>query len=370
MTTDRRKFLKGSAVVATSFAMPALMRASTASANPIFAPAPGAWRRYEVTTTIAIAKPAGRTQAWVPVPAFSGDDWMKPGRTTWTTPAGDVALVKDPKSGATMVQASWKADQSPSLVVVATFEGRDRRVDVTRPNGSRLSDADRRRYTAATAMQPTDGIVGETAAKITAGASGELDKAKRIYDWVVDNTFRNPKTRGCGTGDIASMLHTGNLSGKCADLNALYVGLARAAGLPARDIYGLRVAPSRFGYASLGAKNEIVTKAQHCRAEVFVDDVGWIPADPADVRKVVLEEPPGGLALDNAKVVAARNALFGSWETNWLAYNDAHDVLLPGSNNAVESFLMYPQGETEDGRPDSLDADAFKYTITVREVTV
>jgi hypothetical protein len=57
-------------------------------------------------------------------------------------------------------------------------------------------------------------------------------KARRIYEWIVDNTFRDPKTRGCGIGDIASMLKTGDLGGKCADLNALYVGLARAVGLP------------------------------------------------------------------------------------------------------------------------------------------
>ena len=368
MTTDRRSFLRGSAVLATTLAMPAVLRPATATASPLFAPRPGAWRSFEITTTIAVAKPAGRTKVWVPVPAFAGDGWMKPGETTWTNAAGQAEIVTDAVSGATMVRGAWTADQTPHLVVVSTFSGRDRQVDLTATTGARLSAEDRKRYTAPTSMKPADGIVGETAAKITAGASGDLDKARRIYDWVVDNTFRNPKTRGCGTGDIASMLHTGNLSGKCADLNALYVGLARAAGLPARDIYGLRVAPSAFGYASLGAKNQLVTKAQHCRAEVFVDGLGWVPADPADVRKVVLEEPPGNLALDDPKVVAARQALFGSWETNWLAYNDAYDIALPGSNNEVESFMMYPQGETENGRPDSLDADAFKYTITVREV--
>jgi len=31
-------------------------------------------------------------------------------------------------------------------------------------------------------------------------------------------------------------------------------------------------------------------------------------------------------------------------------------------------FLMYPQGETKDGRLDSLDPDTFKYTISVREI--
>jgi Transglutaminase-like enzymes, putative cysteine proteases len=68
------------------------------------------------------------------------------------------------------------------------------------------------------------------------------------------------------------MIKTGNLNGKCADLNALYVGLARSVGLPARDVYGIRVVPSQFGYKALGAGSENVTKAQHCRAEV------WLPA--------------------------------------------------------------------------------------------
>ncbi len=209
----------------------------------------------------------------------------------------------------------------------------------------------------------------ETSDQIVAGLESDVDKARAIYEWIVDNTFRDAKVRGCGRGDIAAMLSLNNLSGKCADLNALYVGLARAAGLPARDVYGIRVAPSRFGYKSLGAKSEVVTKAQHCRAEVFLADFGWVPVDPADVRKVVLEEPPGNLAIDDPMVVAARRALFGSWEGNWLAYNVAHDVALPGSAWPPLGFLMYPQAETASRQIDCLEPDAFKYTITARELS-
>jgi len=163
------------------------------------------------------------------------------------------------------------------------------------------------------------------------------------------------------------MLETGDLGGKCADLNALYVGLARAAGLPARDVYGIRVAKSALGYRSLGAASENVTKAQHCRAEVYLGGYGWTPVDPADVRKVVLEEPPGNRPLDDEIVKQARTRLFGSWEMNWMAYNFAHDVALPGSQGQPVPFLMYPQAETADGRLDSLDPDNFKYAITARE---
>src|SRR5947207_8939110 len=165
-----------------------------------------------------------------------------------------------------------------------------------------ISIAEMNLYTAATELMPTEGIVKTTAKRIVGWAFTDVEKARRIYEWIVDNTFRDPKTRGCGIGDIASMLKTGDLGGKCADLNALYVGLARAVGLPARDLYGIRVAPSKFGYKSLGTGSEIISKAQHCRAEVYITGLGWVPVDPADVRKVVLEEPPGNLALTNLKV--------------------------------------------------------------------
>ena len=219
-----------------------------------------------------------------------------------------------------------------------------------------------------TKFLPTDGVVKTTADEITKDAKTDVEKARAIYEWIVDNTFRNPKTRGCGTGDIRFMLETRDLGGKCADLNALYVGLARAAGLPARDVYGIRVAKSELGYKSLGASSEKITKSQHCRAEVHLSKYGWVPVDPADVRKVVLEEPPGNRALDDEMVKKARTRLFGSWEMNWMAYNFAHDVALPGSAGAPVAFFMYPQAETSNGRLDCLDPDNFKYEITSKEI--
>lgn len=112
-----------------------------------------------------------------------------------------------------------------------------------------------------------------------------------------------------------------------------------------------------------------MTKAQHCRAEVYLADHGWVAVDPADVRNVILEEPPANLAIDDPKVVAARAALFGSWEGNWLAYNFAHDVALPGSAGKPIEFLMYPRAETAAERLDCLDPDNFRYTITSRELS-
>jgi transglutaminase-like putative cysteine protease len=111
-----------------------------------------------------------------------------------------------------------------------------------------------------------------------------------------------------------------------------------------------------------------VTTAQHCRAEVYLGDFGWAPVDPADVRKVVLEGPPGNYTLDDNMVKKARVRLFGSWEMNWMAYNFAHDVTLPESNGVPIGFLMYPRAETADARLNCLDPDGFKYEIKSKEI--
>jgi transglutaminase-like putative cysteine protease len=365
MYFDRRTVLKAGAAMSLSAGLPRL-----ASAHGAFNPQPGAWRTFDVVTRLEIAKPDGKTQAWVPVPSVNEADWFKSLDTTFTS-NGRAALKRDAHYGAEFVHVEWKdGEAAPSIQVTSRVSMRDRAVDLSKPRSvAPLSAAQHKFYTDSSELIPTGGIVKQASDRIVAGARTDLEKVDAIYQWIVDNTFRNPKTRGCGIGDITAMLQSGNLGGKCADLNALYVGLVRAQGIAARDVYGVRVAPSRFGYKSLGAGSEVITKAQHCRAETFIAGHGWIATDPADVRKVVLEEPPGNLAIDNPKVVDARKTLFGAWEGNWLAYNFAHDIALPGSNGPKVAFLMYPQAECGPNRLDCLDPDSLKYTITSKELT-
>jgi transglutaminase-like putative cysteine protease len=364
MTMLRRDLLKGGAALSALAACPDL-----AFTHSLFNPTPGAWRNFQIVTRLEIAKPEGTVQAWVPLPSVNEADWFRSGASEWKTNARAAQVRRDPKYGSELLHVEWDAtEQAPVVEVTSRITTRDRAVDLAKRDAPPLTEGERKLYLESTDLIPTDGIVKETANKITANTKTELERARALYEWIVENTFRDGKVRGCGVGDIATMLKAGNLGGKCADLNALFVGLARASGLPARDIYGLRVAPSKFGYRSLGAGSEVVTKAQHCRAEVYLTGTGWVPVDPADVRKVMLEEPPGNLPIGNAKVVAARRALFGAWEGNWLAYNFAHDVVLPGAKGPKLEFLMYPQAETATARLDSLDPDTFKYTIKASEV--
>ena len=366
MHFDRRDFLKSSAAFTFAAGLPQL-----AAAQGTFSPRPGTWRNFAIVTRLEIATPEGKSQAWIPLPSVNEKDWFKSNGSQWTT-NGKATKARDPHYGAEMLHVEWPdGEKTPVVEVTSNISTQDRAVDLSKPGNFslKLSAAEHKFNTSGSELIPIDGLVKQTSDKIVAGKTSEIEKVRAIYEWVVENTFRDGKVRGCGVGDVASLIKSGNFGGKCADLNALYVGLVRAAGIPARDVYGIRVAPSKFGYKALGANSATITKAQHCRAEVFLKGYGWVATDPADVRKVVLEEPPTNLAIDDPKVVAARKTLFGAWEGNWLAYNFAHDVALPGSNGPKLGFLMYPQAETASLRLDCLDPDTFKYTITSKELT-
>ena len=113
--------------------------------------------------------------------------------------------------------------------------------------------------------------------------------------------------------------------------NELFVGECRAVGLRVRLVYGLRLTSAD------------ATRAQQARAEIVLDGQGWVPVD-----------------------AAARQ--FGSWDTDWLAYNSATQVRLRGSDRAPLPYFMHPQGETGKGPLDSLDPERFSYSIRVQEI--
>jgi len=353
----RREFLKSTAALSALALLPHR-----------FARAEGGWRTFEIVTQIDVLQPEGATRVWVPAPLTAERSFQKPLGNRWSSSSERVKFHTDQNYGAGMVWAEWPAGETPTLTVTSRVATRDIAVDLTRPGSATPEQpAVLQKYLQPTELAPTDGIVKQTSDGIVKGGRTPLEKARAIYEWIVDNTYRNPETRGCGVGDIRFMLETKDLGGKCADLSALFVGLARAAGIPARDVYGIRVADSKLGYKSLGKSGDI-TKAQHCRAEVYLEGHGWVPMDPADVRKVVLEEG-GGKPLNDPMVVAARQRLFGSWEMNWMAYNTASDLALPDAARGSVPFLMYPQCETSEGRVDSLDPEHFRYRITSREIT-
>jgi transglutaminase-like putative cysteine protease len=366
MTLSRRTLLQGGCA---ALATPAFLGTARA-AERRFAPQVEGWRSFEISTTVTLPEARGVTRIWLPVPDVNSD-YQRCGDNSWSGNASLARISSDTAQGAKLLYAEFGAEVvAPTLTLKSQVQTRNRAVDWSQTRVAREDAAVLRANLQPSELLPLDGVVRETAEEAIGTAQSDVDKVRAIYQWVVDNAYREPTTRGCGMGDIKAMLESKNLGGKCADLNAVFVGLCRAVGVPARDVYGLRLAPSAFGYKELGGNPASLKGAQHCRAEVFLQQYGWVAMDPADVLKVMRQETPDWIK-DKSNPVAApvNSALFGGWEGNWVGWNTAHDLVLPHySRPGTLPFLMYPQGENAAGRLDELAPDSFRYTIAAKEL--
>lgn len=324
------------------------------------------WDSYRITYQVDLPDAPGTARLWLPLPEIQDTHHQRSMGSVWTGNPDEAGIQALAGGAVSVFYAEWLGNSAPSVTVSTIVKTTNRAVDLSRissrPGAAIPNEV--KRYLKASHHLPTDGIVRATALSATKGAHTPLAKARAIYEWVVDNTYREATVKGCGRGDIKFMLETGNMGGKCADINALFVGLCRAVGIPARDQYGIRVDDSHL-FKSLGKYGDI-SKAQHCRAEFYLAEVGWVPVDPADVRKVVLEE---NLALSDPRVVALRRRLFGSWEMNWIAFNHGEDIVLEHGSVADKlPFFMYPHAEIGKEQQDSLDPPKFVYKILSAEL--
>jgi len=123
-------------------------------------------------------------------------------------------------------------------------------------------------YLASTSLGPTGGKVKRLAETITEKETTILGKSRAIYNWIVDNMYRDPNVKGCGFGRVEQLLIS--MGGKCGDISSVYVALARSVGIPTREIFGIRIPKGKEGE---------MTKAQHCWAEFYLPGYGWDPFD-------------------------------------------------------------------------------------------
>lgn len=220
-----------------------------------------------------------------------------------------------------------------------------------------------REFLIPTAHIPTDGAVAKVAKNIVGGEKNPLKKARKIYDWIIANGYRDESVQGCGVGSPNAMLSQlekeGRMGGKCLDMSALCVALMRASNIPAREVMGIRVGASCLSPA-FGA-GEDITKAQHCKVEFFIPNMGWIPCDPADITKLVLKE---GIEKNSPRAMELANKFFGFWENNWMALNHARDFdLYPANTQGTLDSFGYPYGEVDGEYLDPFDPKSYRYTI-------
>lgn len=235
-----------------------------------------------------------------------------------------------------------------------------------------------KQYLIPTRHIPTDGIIEALANRITVGKTDRFEKVKAIYYWSTSHTFRDSKVIGCGTGDVGKMVtqkevediyKNGYFGGKCTDLSSLFTALVRAAGVPVREVFGIRLGKSNFSKA-LGKSDSKgfadISTWQHCRAEYYIPGIGWIPSDPADITKLMLVE---NLKYNDSKVKELTDRYLHSWEMNWIGFNSARDfVLSPKPEQFPLNMFGYPYAEADDEVLNYYDPKEFGYQITSQEL--
>ena len=308
-----------------------------------------------IRVTIDAPKESRNVRLWIPYPV--SDRYQSISDITIKGNFSSRSISAEGSTGNLALYAEWKEPVTGERYVDLSFNA----VALERFNkdfalGKSELPAEVKPYLRATRFIPVDGKIREIALKATKGKESTVDKARAIYDWVIDNTSRDPNVKGCGLGDVEKTLAA--KSGKCADISTVYVALARAAGVPAREVFGLRLS-KKPGTSDM-------TSGHHCWSEFYAPGYGWVPVDPADVRKLMLVQ---NLNLKQAKDY--REYYFGTVGANRivLGHGGRGYYLNPKQKAGPLNYFMYPYAEVDGKSLEWLAAQKrLKYKITYKSL--
>jgi transglutaminase-like putative cysteine protease len=252
---------------------------------------------------------------WLPLPA--DDEWQTvQGLTVSGAP---WERVYDERWGNGM--ARLRVNGATTISVRYRVTRRERAADLGRAS-AQAAPSGYAAWLTADARVPLDARVHTLAATITAGKTTPLAKARAAYDYVL-STMRYDKPtgpgQGWGQGDI--LWACDKRYGNCTDFHALFIGLLRASGIPARFSIGYAV--------PTGAAADL--PGYHCWADFYIEDAGWIPVDASEAWK----HPE------------LRDYFFGHHDANRAQLSTGRDVPLPGAHAAPLNYFVYPYAEAD-----------------------
>jgi transglutaminase-like putative cysteine protease len=189
-----------------------------------------------------------------------------------------------------------------------------------------LTTTEKARWLAPDRMVPLDDTIRKWASEVVAAAHAhtDLEMARAIYDHIVATVKYDKSGKGWGRGDIYYACDARR--GNCTDFHAIFIGYARAMGIPARFSIGFPL-PSERGHGSIAG--------YHCWAEFYAQGIGWIPID----------------ASEAAKNPAMREYFFGTHDENRVEFTRGRDLKLDPRQSAEPlNYFVYPYAEA-DGKP-------------------
>ncbi len=308
---------------------------ATASASPVS-------RTFEVTYQASIKElpaHAGRVEVWIPYPKSDGSQQIEVETVDSPYP---TQIETEPSLGNEMIHFVVDHPERTAFDVTQTF--RVTRTEKIRkdfakalPQSGDDLPPEVTRWLKPDRLVPLDGRIRTLSAEVTKGATTDVEKAHKIYEYVVSTMSYDKSGTGWGHGDIywACDMKRGN----CTDFHALFTGLARAAGIPARFEIGLPI-PADRGSGEIGG--------YHCWAEFYLDGYGWVPVDASEAKKHPDKE----------------RYFFGAHDENRVQLSIGRDLTLaPPQQGEPLNYFVYPYVEV-DGKP----WDGVGHTFTYRDL--
>lgn len=272
------------------------------------------------------AIPAGgrALRIWVPLPQTAAHQQIRDVRVTGAVP---YRIHQDAKSGNRFAYFHVGAGH-PRFDIQIAFDARRDEYKVALPAGDPPATAsfppEIARYLLPDRLVPINGMIGDLSSEQTAGISDPLQRARKLYDYVIAHMHYDHDGTGWGHGDaiFACTAHHGN----CTDFHSLFIGMARAAGIPARFDIGFAIPPGQ---------HEAKLAGYHCWAEFFIQGTGWVPIDAAQ-------------AWQNP---AKHDYFFGALDENRVRFTRGRDLTLsPRQAGDPVNYIVYPYAEL-DGQP-------------------
>ena len=290
---------------------------------------------------------------WIPYPV--SDRHQRVGDIAVSGDFASSGVYTDVANGTPILYARWPSGAtSRKLSFSFSVDRQEIRQTNLPPKEPGWNRTDYAEYLKPSNLGPIDGEVKKLADSITKGKKTVLAKARAIYDWCCSNMYRDPDTVGCGKGDVCALLQ--KPGGKCTDISSVFIALCRAAGVPAREVFSVR----------LGKKaEEDITTYQHCWAEFFLPGYGWVTADPADVRKAMLVEK---LEQNDPKAKEYREYFWGGIDSYRVVLAVGRDIILnPPQAGAPLNTFGYPYAEIGGKVIDFYQPKSFAYKYVFRE---
>ena len=312
-------------------------------------------RRVEVNWSVDLKAPpeAKHVRLWIPYPMSDEnqeitDVVVNGNPTSW-------GVYKEGAFGNAALYAEWKDTKGPRTLTYSFKVLRKERLTKDTPTSELpFSKTEFRKELAATRLADLKGPEKELAEKITAGKKTNREKASAIYNWTVETMFRDPATKGCGIGDVDTLVRT--LGGKCGDIHSVYTALARVSGVPTREMWG-NPDPFRQGRG-------------HDQGTTLLGGVVLTRVRLGRGRPRRRPEGDPGKEDHPRTGQTAQGIYFGGVDKSRIAIGTGRDLVLnPPQSGEPLNYFMYPYAEA-DGKPLNEDLFGFNlgYEITFREI--